>query len=93
MDGAFAAEVRRRLEEVLDPELDEPIVSLGFVKGLDFNDGVLTVTLKLPTFWCAPNFAFIMAEDVRRALMGLDGVREVRVALEDHFAASRSAPG
>ena len=93
MDGAFAAEVRRRLEEVLDPELDEPIVSLGFVKGLDFNDGVLTVTLKLPTFWCAPNFAFIMAEDVRRALMGLDGVREVRVALEDHFAAEQVCAG
>jgi len=61
VDGAFAAEVRRRLEEVLDPELDESIVALGFVKAIDLKDGALTVTLKLPTFWCAPNFAFIMA--------------------------------
>lgn len=93
MDSAFAAEVRRRLEEVLDPELDESIVSLGFVRGLDLKDGVLTVTLKLPTFWCAPNFAFIMADDVRRTLLALDGVREVRVALEDHFAAEQVCAG
>ncbi|MER3396969.1 MAG: metal-sulfur cluster biosynthetic enzyme [Chloroflexota bacterium] len=93
MDSAFAAAVRRRLEEVLDPELDESIVSLGFVRGLELKDSVLTVTLKLPTFWCAPNFAFIMAEDVRRALSTLDGVREVRVALEDHFAAEEVCGG
>lgn len=93
MDGTLAAELRRRLEEVLDPELDESIVSLGFVKGLDLEAGVLTVTLRLPTFWCAANFAFMMAEDVRRVLAGLEGVREVRVALEDHFAAEQVCAG
>jgi hypothetical protein len=33
------------------------------------------------------NFAYLMAEDVRRALLGVEGVRRVTVRLGDHCAA------
>jgi hypothetical protein len=48
-------------------------------------EGGVEVVLRLPTPQCAPNFAFLMAADARRAARGVPGVREVTVALEDHY--------
>jgi metal-sulfur cluster biosynthetic enzyme len=76
-----------RLARVLDPELDESILELGFVQSLELGGGRAHVELRLPTNWCAVNFAYLMAEDVRRALLGLDGVVEVSVGLGEHCAA------
>jgi metal-sulfur cluster biosynthetic enzyme len=89
----FAAEhdgvvIMERLARVLDPELDESIVELGFVRTLRVRDDHAEVTLLLPTSWCAMNFAFMMAEDVRRALLAVDGVDRVTVRLADHCAAA-----
>lgn len=81
--------VWQRLHGVLDPELDESILELGFVEALRFEDGHLTVELWLPTTWCSPNFAYMMAEDIRRALLTVERVRHVSVFLKDHFAAER----
>ena len=47
----------RALETVRDPELDEPITSLGFVASCTVSaDGDAQVRLRLPTYFCAPNF-------------------------------------
>jgi len=74
------------LAEVYDPELDEPITGLGFVTSCEVSkDGDVEVILRLPTPQCAPNFAFLMAADARVALNRLPGVREVTIALEDHY--------
>ena len=83
------AEVWQRLRGVLDPELDESILELGFVERLQFEDGHLKVELWLPTKWCSPNFAYMMAEDIRLALLNVERVRHVSVFLKDHFAAKR----
>jgi metal-sulfur cluster biosynthetic enzyme len=80
--------LRERLAEVLDPELDEPILDLGFVAAAERRAGHATVALRLPTSWCAVNFAYLMAEDVHRALLALEGVDEVTVRLGDHCAAA-----
>jgi metal-sulfur cluster biosynthetic enzyme len=79
--------VLERLAQVLDPELDESILDLGFVRSLELRSGHASVTLRLPTSWCAVNFAYLMAEDVRRALLGVEGIRRVTVGLGDHCAA------
>lgn len=76
-----------RLARVLDPELDEPILDLGFVRSLAVRCGRARVALRLPTSWCAVNFAYLMAEDVRRALLGVAGISRVTVSLGDHCAA------
>ncbi|MBV9607426.1 MAG: iron-sulfur cluster assembly protein [Solirubrobacterales bacterium] len=74
------------LAEVHDPELDEPITSLGFVSSCEVGaDGDVEVVLRLPTPQCAPNFAFLMAADARGMLRGLPGVRGVTVRLEGHY--------
>jgi metal-sulfur cluster biosynthetic enzyme len=75
------------LETVRDPELDEPITSLGFVASATVSpDGDAEVRLRLPTYFCAPNFAFLMVADAYDAVSGLPGVRRTEVVLEDHFA-------
>jgi metal-sulfur cluster biosynthetic enzyme len=76
------------LEEVRDPELDEPITTLGFVASASLTaDGDAEVHLRLPTYFCAPNFAYLMVADAYDAVSALDGVRRAAVVLDDHFAA------
>jgi metal-sulfur cluster biosynthetic enzyme len=75
------------LATVRDPELDEPITSLGFVASCTVSaDGDARVRLRLPTYFCAPNFAFLMVADAYDAVSGVPGVRSAEVVLEDHFA-------
>ncbi|MFC4116656.1 iron-sulfur cluster assembly protein [Nonomuraea zeae] len=76
------------LATVRDPELDEPITSLGFVASCALSeDGCAEVRLRLPTYFCAPNFAFLMVADAHDAVSAMEGVRHTEVVLEDHFAA------
>jgi metal-sulfur cluster biosynthetic enzyme len=77
----------RALETVRDPELDEPITSLGFVVSCTVSsDGDAQVRLRLPTYFCAPNFAYLMVADAYDAVSALPGVHSTEVVLEDHFA-------
>ncbi len=86
MTPARSASVLDALAEVHDPELDEPITSLGFVTSCEVSpEGEVDVALRLPTPQCAPNFAFLMAADARRVVRRLPGIREVTVRLEDHY--------
>jgi metal-sulfur cluster biosynthetic enzyme len=76
------------LATVRDPELDEPITSLGFVAACTMSpDGEAEVRLRLPTYFCAPNFAYLMVADAYDAVTAVPGVRTAHVLLEDHFAA------
>jgi metal-sulfur cluster biosynthetic enzyme len=86
--GCDGAAILDRLGRVLDPELDEPILQLGFVSSLQVRDGQAVVALQLPTSWCAVNFAYLMAEDVRNALITIPGIDNVTVRLGDHCAAT-----
>lgn len=76
--------VRARLRRVTDPELDESIVELGYVDEVAVDGGRAAVSFTLPTAWCSPAFAWMMATDVRDELDALPGVTTVRVDLRDH---------
>jgi metal-sulfur cluster biosynthetic enzyme len=85
--GYDGAAILDRLAQVLDPELDESILDLGFIRSLELCAGHVSIALRLPTSWCAVNFAYLMAEDVRRALLAVEGICRVTVHLGDHCAA------
>ena len=87
-DDQDSAAILGRLTTVLDPELDQSIVELGFVRSLRVRDKHAEVGLQLPTSWCAMNFAFVMAEDVRKVLLRAEGIEQVTVRLGDHCAAA-----
>jgi metal-sulfur cluster biosynthetic enzyme len=75
------------LATVRDPELDEPITGLGFVASCEVGAaGDARVRLRLPTYFCAPNFAYLMVADAHDALTRVPGVASAEVILEDHFA-------
>ena len=75
------------METVRDPELDEPITTLGFVASCTVSPGgEARIRLRLPTYFCAPNFAYLMVADAYDAASGVDGVTAAEVILEDHFA-------
>jgi len=100
VDGGRQGELWRRLRAVTDPELDESIVDMGFVERADvLADGSVVVDFRLPTYWCSPNFVFLMLEDVRAAVEGLSWAPAYGLTLHDHmfaedvnagFAAGRS---
>ena len=75
------------LGRVRDPELDEPLTDLGFVARCRVKDGEAYVRLRLPTYFCAPNFAFLMVADAYDAVSRVPGVRRTVIELTDHFAA------
>jgi metal-sulfur cluster biosynthetic enzyme len=83
----LAGAVWAALDTVRDPELDQPITELEFVASCTVSDdGVATVRLRLPTFFCAPNFAWLMVADAHDAVSAVPGVTSADIALEDHFA-------
>lgn len=85
--AAVRAQVWRALGTVRDPELDEPVTELGFVASSRVSyDGVAEVHLRLPTYFCAPNFAFLMVADAYDAVSDVPGVRSAVLVLDDHFA-------
>jgi metal-sulfur cluster biosynthetic enzyme len=81
------------LGTVVDPELDQPITDLGFVSEAAVVAGHARVRLRLPTYFCAPNFAYLMVADAYDAVRALPSVTSVDVRLDDHFAAEEINAG
>ncbi len=80
------AEILDALSGVRDPELDEPITDLDFISELEIEGDAVSVRLRLPTYFCAPNFAYLMVADAKAAVLSVPGVRRARVVLDDHYA-------
>lgn len=88
------AEVWARLRDVTDPELDEPVTDLNFVTKADVDPrNWVHIEFRLPTYWCAANFSFLMADDMRRAVSALEWVEGVSVVLGEHMYADKINAG
>ena len=82
-------EVWVALGQVTDPEIDESVTGLEFVTRVEVEAGNrVSIEFRLPTYWCAPNFAFLMASDMRDVVEELPWVEQVSVELLDHFSAA-----
>ena len=94
LDDAQLNQVWARLDLVMDPELDEPVTDMGFIEAVSItwpspgqNTSTVHVSFRLPTYWCSPNFAFLMAEGIKRQVEVLPWVGQALVTLQDHMAA------
>jgi metal-sulfur cluster biosynthetic enzyme len=88
------AQVWACLQSVTDPELDESVVELKFVTNADVDDNNhVHIGFRLPTYWCAANFSFLMADDMRQAVQTLDWVAGVIVVLGEHMYAEKINAG
>ena len=79
-------DVWAQIGEVTDPELDRPLSALGFVESVEIRGSDLRVNFRLPTYWCAANFAYMMSADLRERVGRVPGVETVTVRLRDHYA-------
>ncbi len=91
--AALRDEVWAALATVRDPELDESITDLTFVSEVDVTEGDVAVTLRLPTYFCAPNFAYLMVADAHDAVAAIPGITGVKIELLDHFASAEINAG
>ncbi|SFR64501.1 iron-sulfur cluster assembly protein [Halogeometricum limi] len=82
---ASVREVRERLDRVTDPELDESIVELGYVDDVLVRGSSVDVTFTLPTAWCSPAFAWMMATDARDEVESLVTVETATITLREHM--------
>jgi metal-sulfur cluster biosynthetic enzyme len=79
-----------RLCRVTDPELDEAVTDMGFIESYEIRDGGhVHVAFRLPTYWCSPNFAFMMGHDMRVSIMALPWVNRADVVLGEHMYADQ----
>jgi metal-sulfur cluster biosynthetic enzyme len=82
---ARTEQVRATLASVTDPELDESVVELGFITGIEVQGDAVNVKFRLPTYWCAANFSYLMASDMRDAVAALPWAGRVSVVLDEHM--------
>ena len=94
LDDAQLNQVWAQLDQVMDPELDEPVTDMGFIEAVSVTwpalghyTSTVHVSFRLPTYWCSPNFAFLMAEGIKRQIEVLPWVGQAVVTLQDHMAA------
>ena len=70
-------QVNRALGGVLDPGLKRSLTELGMVRRVDVRDGEVEIGLALTSPACP--FQERIAEEAKQAVLGLEGVRQVRV--------------
>ena len=88
------AQVWAQLGGVSDPELDESVTELNFVTHADVDaEDRVHIGFRLPTYWCAANFSFLMADDMRQAVKLLPWVKGVSVTLGEHMYAEKINAG
>ena len=84
-------EILAALGAIIDPDLQQDIVSLGFVKNLRIHGGKVSFTLELTSPTCSIKEQFkTQAEEIVRRLPGVTGVR---VTLSARRRAPGEAPG
>ncbi|AHG00653.1 hypothetical protein HALLA_19530 [Halostagnicola larsenii XH-48] len=83
--GPIRAAVRDCLRQVTDPELDRSIVELEYVDEIDIDGSRVMVRFTLPTAWCSPAFAWMMATDARDAVEALSSVETAEIVLQEHL--------
>jgi metal-sulfur cluster biosynthetic enzyme len=98
IQDTLALQAWKALDTVIDPELDQPVTELGFVaalsvRRLESGGHEVHVLLRLPTYFCAPNFAYLMVADAHDAVLALPGIETARVELADHFASEEINAG
>src|SRR3990172_8855611 len=80
-------QVVQALQGVMDPELNRSLVELGMIRHVEAGDGLVKIALALTSLAC-PLKDRIVA-DAKRAILALDGVRQVDVELVEMSAEER----
>ncbi len=77
------------LKQVKDPDLNQDIVALGFIKDLTVHDGTVSFAIQLTTPACPVRE--LMKDQATQAVRALPGVTDVRITMTSQVRSSMSA--
>lgn len=77
------------LSKIVDPEINTSIVELELIDEVDINDNNVKVDLHLTSPFCPAVFGFKICQDVHDNLLKVDGVKDVKVNVSNHFMAEQ----
>ena len=82
-------DIVKELAQVVDPEVGVPITEMDLVDdiGIDNETGVVSVGFHLTAPFCPPMFALEIAQDIKKRVSALEGVKEVKISMTGHFMA------
>jgi len=75
------------LSKIVDPEINVSIMELQLVDNVEIIDGNVKVELHLTSPFCPAVFGFKIAQDIRDNLKKIEGVKDVKVYVSNHFMA------
>lgn len=82
--------VIKELNKVVDPEVNVPITDMELVDDITIEkSGDVSVTFHFTTPYCPPVFAYKIALDIKNLVAKIDGVKNVRVFLKDHYLSEK----
>jgi ATP-binding protein involved in chromosome partitioning len=77
--------VREKLREVVDPEFGRSIVDKGLIDDVRIEGGAVEVTYHLTVPFCPYVFAMHIGKEIRKKVLQIPGVENVRVRVKDHI--------
>ncbi len=77
------------LSKIVDPEINTSIVELELIDEVDINDSNVKVDLHLTSPFCPAVFGFKICQDIHDNLLQVDGVKDVKVNVSNHFMAEQ----
>ena len=79
----------KELALVVDPEVGVPITEMDLVDdiGIDDSTGIVSIGFHLTAPFCPPMFALEIAQDIKKRVSALEGVKEVKISMSGLFMA------
>lgn len=77
------------LSKIVDPEINTSIVELELIDEVDINNSDVKVDLHLTSPFCPAVFGFKICQDVHDNLLKVEGVKDVKVNVSNHFMAEQ----
>ena len=80
-------QIFEELTKIVDPEIGVSIMELELIDKVDIDQGKVDVDLHLTSPFCPAVFGFKIAQDVKDNIHKVEGIKEVKVNVSNHFMA------
>ena len=71
--------VMEKLSTVMDPELHRDLVTLGMIKNVAIDKGIVSITVELTTPACP--LKDTISKDIKNALADVDGIKDIQIEM------------
>ncbi len=83
MGKEIEGKVMEVLKTVMDPETGMSMVDMQLINKVEETDGLVAIEFRPSSPMCP--IAFYLAEQIKKAAMGVEGVKKVRVDCKGHM--------